>query len=176
MKVYEISPIIKYSPFFSLTYFSKFDFEVGNIVEVEINKKKVLGVVQNTESLKDAKRDLRNAKFQSKKIENQKVFYSFPEKCFSELQKTSILSGVSIGEVLNYIEFDGTPPLLGKERSGEISYFPDEFSAKVGGGVSGQKIFKILQTENLNKIIIKDFNFEKYINFQNPHLNKLEIF
>ena len=68
MKVYKISPILKYSPFFELTYVSKLDFEIGNILEIDFNKRKIFGIVIEVFNLKDAKVEIRKSDFFTKKI------------------------------------------------------------------------------------------------------------
>jgi hypothetical protein len=71
MKVYKVSPIVKYSPFFSLTYVSRLNFVCGEVVPINFNNKEVLAVVLEVLSLKDAKVEIRKGEFKTKKIEKE---------------------------------------------------------------------------------------------------------
>ena len=103
MRVYRVSPILQYSPFYRLTYFSKLDFTAGNICEIDFNKRKVLAVVVEVLEMNDAKVEIRSGNFKTKKIEN-KLYKSeeerFTKKQFKLIEEFADKFLVSVGEVV----------------------------------------------------------------------------
>lgn len=152
MKVYKISPILKYSPFFELTYVSKFDFKAGEIVGIDFNNKKIFGVVLEKYDLKDAKVEIRKAGFQTKKIEErgENGGAIFTPKQFKALCGFSKKYAIPLGEVIFFL-------------------FGDTVNMK-------KNVFEKIFTFEKDKIIVKDFSFEKYLLLTNPHIPRLELF
>lgn len=194
MQVYKISPILKYSPFFELTYISKFDFSPGEIIKIDFNNRELNGIVMEKFSLKDAKVEIRKSSFKTKKIENvfgeeerRENAKRFPSWLFETLKKFSADFGISVGELYYYIFLENiSPPAGGGARGGgsesQVAYFPDDLSYKIFKKqnkdlvcLKSSEIFLLLLAGKLSKITIKDFSFEKYINFQNPHISRLDL-
>ncbi len=193
MKVYKVSPIVKYSPFFTLTYVSKENFEVGNIVPINFNKREIFAVVLEVYNLKDARVEIRKADFQTKKIEKRlekEKENLLDRKLFEILKKFSEDFGVAVGELVWFMCGDTPDPRGSKElldpRGSGVIYFPDDLSLKVASGKKdkeklknvfrGRDIFKIiLEKNNFETLTIKDFNFDKYLDFQAPHISKLDL-
>lgn len=192
MKIYKIAPILSFSPFFTLTYVGSDEFEIGNLVPIDFNKREILGIVLEKFNLKDAKVEIRKADFKTKKIEkhlpeNQEHF--FPTKLLEVFFEFSKNFAIPVGEIIYFVygDFPGSfPPFLPlKEEkmrtvnTGNIlAYYPDDLSLKISeneNALKGADIFKIILAGNEDELIIKDFNFDKYINFQSPHISKLDL-
>lgn len=152
MRVYRVSPILQYSPFYRLTYFSKLDFEVGSICEIDFNKRKILAVVVEVLEMNDAKVEIRSGNFKTKKIENKlekKEEERFAKKQFKLIQEFADKFLVSVGEVV--FALDNLPK---------------------------QKKFKHLfnkEDKIVNEIEINDFDLEKYIQYQAPHISQIHL-
>lgn len=183
MKVYKVSPIIKYSPFFTLTYVSKEDFLAGDIVPINFNNREVLAIVEESLDLKDAKVEIRKADFQTKKIEKRidKKKEKFLDKnLFQVLQKFSEKFLIPMGEIV-YFLFGEDLDLLPSPGEGVLVAYPDDLSFKIDKKnnsevkTKGADIFINILTNKFETIIIKDFNFDKYLNFQAPHISKLDL-
>lgn len=185
MRVYKVSPIVKYSPFFKLTYVSKEDFSVGDIVLIDFNKREIFAVVLETYSLKDAKVEIRKADFQTKKIEKKlsETQENFLDKdLFKVLKDFSDKFLISVGELVYFIYGEDLAANPDPRGSGEnIEYFPDDLSLKAQKSkideniFRGNKIFKEIIHNKYETLTIKDFNFDKYLEFQAPHISKLDL-
>lgn len=193
MKVYRVSPIWQHSPqnmFSLLTYFSKLDFEIGNICEVDFNKRKILSVVVEVLNLNDAKIEIRKGNFTTKKIEknlDKNVEEFFNKRQFNLLKDFSEKFNLPVGEVvfaLNILNQDMQD--LQEFKKNKIpkilEIFPDNLSVKINGGIANKQIFKILEIlrrnnklKNLQEIIVNDFDYEKYIQYQEPYINQIEL-
>lgn len=185
MRVYKVSPILKYSPFFSLTYVSKENFEIGDILPINFNNREIFAAVLQSFSLKDAKVEIRKADFRTKKIEKRssKMTEKFLHKNFSDLfkilQNFSKTNTVSVGELVWFL-FEDKFILQNFSEDFEdiITYYPDQLSLKLNKSKSnfcGNKIFKEILEKKFQTLIIKDFNFDKYLDFQSPHIPKLDL-
>lgn len=159
MKIYKVSPIVKYSPFFELTYVSRFEFAKGDVVQIDFNRKKIYGVVLEKYDLKDAKVEIRKADFQTKKIESKDILKDnngsgkngvFSAQQFKSLFQFSQDWGIPLGEVIFY--------LFGEDVDTTVNVFT--------------KMFKFEDGE----IIIPDFSFEKYRLLNAPHISRLHLF
>jgi primosomal protein N' len=147
MRVYKISPILKYSPFFDLTYISSHDFEIGDIVEIDFNKRKIFGIALEAYNLKDAKVEIRKSDFFTKKIEKKledKDLKKFSKKQFETLRNFSLEFGLPLGEVIYYL-----------------------FGENID--IANNVFEKIFEKQS-------DFNFEKYFLLTNPHISRLHLF
>ncbi len=179
MKIYKVSPIIKYSPFFSLTYVSRLEFQIGNIVPINFNNREVLAVVTEKYSLKEAKVEIRKSDFKTKKIEGRvKEEKVFNKKEFEALEEHSKEFGIPVGEILHYIYGEDLKVPAKSKKEEDLIYFPDDLSLKVKKteeGVKGSEVFTRILQNKVKTITIKDFNFDKYLNFQAPHISKLDL-
>lgn len=152
MRVYRVSPIWKSSPFYRLTYFSKLDFSVGNICEIDFNKRKVLAVVVEVLSMTDAKVEIRSGNFKTKKIENKldkNKEERFNKKQFKLIEEFADKFLLSVGEVVFALDN------LSKQNKFK------KFFNKEG---------KIL-----DEIVVEDFDLEKYIQYQAPHVSQIHL-
>lgn len=195
MRVYRVSPILKYSPFYRLTYFSRLDFSVGNICEIDFNKKKIQAVIVEVLEMNDAKVEIRSGNFKTKKIEvklEEDIENFFTPKQFSEIQNFADKFLLSIGEVIYAIFGDRVQGVVDRVKKGKksvgkyeeiksIEVGPDRIGQK-SGRVSGKQIFETLENlrkqnklENLQEIIINDFDLEKYIQYQVPHISQIHL-
>lgn len=152
MRVYRVSPILQYSPFYRLTYFSKLDFEVGNICEIDFNKRKILSVVVEVLEMNDAKVEIRSGNFKTKKIEkklDKNEEERFTKKQFKLIQEFADRFLVSVGEVVFALDN------LHKQK----------------------KFKKFFNKEGriLDEIVVEDFDLEKYIQYQAPHISQIHL-
>jgi hypothetical protein len=181
MKIYKVSPILKYSPFFALTYVSKEEFGIGDLVPIDFNNRKIRAVVLQAYNLKDAKVEIRKADFQTKKIETR--FAKKEEKLLSKKELQMLLNFshqflIPVGELIYFIYGETSPLPSPGEGSGEVVYYPDDLSLKTEnkpGAVKGETIFTKILNQKISTLTIKDFNFDKYLNFQAPHISKLDL-
>jgi hypothetical protein len=164
MQVYKISPIVKYSPFFELTYISKHEFDPGNIVEIDFNNKKIKGIVLEKFSLKDAKVEIRKSSFKTKRIDSEEVEF-FPKNNFEIVKNFSKEFLIPVGELINFLESEKADI-----ESSTVTYFPDDLLYKLFKkknkdkvALKGAEVFSAL--DKIKKLIIKDFSFSKYITF-----------
>jgi DNA-directed RNA polymerase subunit RPC12/RpoP len=186
MKVYKVSPIVKYSPFFSLTYVSRLNFVCGEVVPINFNNKEVLAVVLEVLSLKDAKVEIRKGEFKTKKIEKEVDLWlenpagkTFFKKVFPALLSFSKDFFVPVGELIYFIYGEKCEAFSSHSELKELSIYPDNLSQKVrqnkAHSASGVEILRKVITSQVDNLIIKDFNFDKYMNFQSPHISKLDL-
>lgn len=155
MRVYKVSPIISYSPFFSLTYISKVDFLVGDVVEVDFNRRSVKAVVLEVYDLKDVKVEIRKADFQTKKI--------LSEKAFRRENGEAIFTPESFASLKNFSEKFLIP-------LGEILFFL--FTESVD--LTNNPFLKTFEFKE-NTVTVEDFNFEKYTLLTNPKISRLHL-
>lgn len=198
MFIYTVSPILEYSPLFELNYFSKFSFEVGNVIEISIQNKKVKSIIIDKKDLKESKDKtlLRNASFQLKKIEDENIYGNVDIENFQKIQNFANENLVSFGEVL--YKFDGivkSQNLSGdilkdakilkcsnkdafeeylkylKKDEKSIYIFPDEISLK---------LFKNFLKKNFDAKKIKSFSIFKVFdfikNFKNIDIQNSNLF
>ncbi len=197
MKIYKVSPIVKYSPFFTLTYVSKEDFEIGNIVSINFNNREIFGIILEIFDLKDAKVEIRKADFQTKKIGiklEEKLEKFLDKNVFEILKNFSKENLISVGELIYFIFgdnlFDNSKNNNNTNIVSSINYYPDDLTFKVNKqkekdkkenilNLKGNEIFQYILENNLKNnfetLTIKDFNFDKYISFQAPHISKLDL-
>ncbi len=101
MFIYVVSPILEYSPLFELNYFSRFSFEIGNIIEISIQNKKIRAVIIDKKDLRESKdkTEVRKAGFQLKKIEDENIYGNVNENIFYKIDKFAKENLASFGEV-----------------------------------------------------------------------------
>jgi primosomal protein N' len=68
MNICYVAPLDTTKKLGILTYFSTLDTEKGDLVEIQINKRKLSAIILHVETAEDAKQDLRTSLFQIKKI------------------------------------------------------------------------------------------------------------
>jgi primosomal protein N' len=69
MKLLQVIPIARGISYEVLSYFTVKSVPVGSLVEIELRKKKVKGIVVSSEEAEDVKAKIRSAGFTIKKIE-----------------------------------------------------------------------------------------------------------
>jgi hypothetical protein len=198
MFIHTVSPILEYSPFFELNYFSKFSFEIGNVVEINLQNKKIRAIVIDKKDLKESKdkTNIRKAGFQLKKIEDENIYGNIENINFQKIKEFAKENLVSIGEVVyrfdgivkkhltqsieknkiklieksNSQSFEEYLDFIKKEES-SFFIFPDDIS---------YKLFKSFLKENLTTKNAKNINVLKISdfikNFSNCNLENSNIF
>ncbi len=108
MKLVEVSPISAKVQKDSLTYFSAKDISIGDVVEIEVRKKKYDALVVGVRDAKDLKQEIKTAIFGFKKIESVKGKTKFYKEFFIACDKTKRFFVGNLGQIVNYflpIEF-----------------------------------------------------------------------
>lgn len=108
MKLVEVSPISAKVQKDSLTYFSAKDISIGDVVEIEVRKKKYDALVVGVRDAKDLKQEIKTATFGFKKIESVKGKSKFYKEFFIACDKTKRFFVGNLGQIVNYflpIEF-----------------------------------------------------------------------
>lgn len=108
MKLVEVSPISAKVQKDSLTYFSAKDISIGDVVEIEVRKKKYDALVVGVRDAKDLKQEIKTATFGFKKIESVKGKTKFYKEFFIACDKTKRFFVGNLGQIVNYflpIEF-----------------------------------------------------------------------
>jgi primosomal protein N' len=128
------------------------DFEVGNICEIDFNKRKILSVVVEVLEMNDAKVEIRSGNFKTKKIEkklDKNEEERFTKKQFKLIQEFADRFLVSVGEVVFALDN------LHKQK----------------------KFKKFFNKEGriLDEIVVEDFDLEKYIQYQAPHISQIHL-
>jgi hypothetical protein len=68
MRVVTVALLADGIPYEELTYFAKDDVEAGDLVEINVKRRNVKGLVLHTETVEDEKQNIRQASFGLKKI------------------------------------------------------------------------------------------------------------
>ncbi len=137
MKVITVIPLSKVNFDEELTYFSSLPVAVGDVVEVSIRKKKLLGLVTGVNDARDSKIEIKNADFNLRKVESVKgksilnqdfllAATQFAE--YTNLGKNSVLSYI-LPSILkeNYDEFEEVAnSIQPKENSNNDNLKPEK--------------------------------------------------
>lgn len=101
MKLLKVFPIAKSIQKDSLTYFTGADVPVGSIIKVPLRKKTVSAIVISTEAVAEAKAEIKEAPFATKKIEKIKATTLFNGDFISTIEKAATYFATSAGSILN---------------------------------------------------------------------------
>jgi primosomal protein N' len=147
-------------------------------VPINFNNREIEAVVLESVSLKDAKVEIRKADFQTKKIEKRlgkEKEKSLDKKLLKILTVFSEEFIIPVGEIIHFLNI----PLARRGESQEsVTFYPDDLSLKIEkkeNAFRGRDMFLQILTNKIETLIIKDFNFSKYLNFQSPHISKLHL-
>ncbi len=103
MKVLQILPLKKQAFAEELTYFTKENIEVGDIVSITIKTKKSLGLVVSIENLLDLKSKIKNMNFNIKKIAEKKEISIFRKEFLEAVFLTSKYFIVNKNYMLSFL-------------------------------------------------------------------------
>jgi primosomal protein N' len=188
MYLYTVSLILEFAPVGDIVYFSKYLFEIGNVIEVDFGNRKVLGLILKKENLENQKGNLRNSSFALKKINESKIVFNIENYFLEKIEKFAKENSVFVGEVIykikNYLNFtnieknsnkieitvidDQQIKIFENIESLDLIIFADDLSLSVFKQNYDYKKYK-------NKIY-KLYDFIKSFSFQeNPQLKKVVI-
>ncbi len=103
MKLLKVFPIAKSIQKDSLSYFTGADVAVGSIIKVPIRKKIVPAIVISANEVADMKAEIKDAPFETRKIEKVKATTLFTPNFISAVEKSAHYFATSAGSVLNSI-------------------------------------------------------------------------
>lgn len=104
MYLLKIIPIAKGLPENYFTYFYNEKISLGGLVEIKIRNRKILGIVNELEELKEKKLDVKSSQFTIKKIERVVMDNFLSEEIFKSISGSASLLGVKESEILeNYL-------------------------------------------------------------------------
>lgn len=89
MRILQILPLKKQAFSEELTYFSKENIEVGDIVEITIKSKKILGLVIDSNDILEMKSQIKNMNFNLKKVAHKKEHSIFRKEFIEAVFDTS---------------------------------------------------------------------------------------
>ncbi|HZS42951.1 MAG TPA: primosomal protein N' [Candidatus Paceibacterota bacterium] len=101
MRLIEVIPISKGISYEVLSYFSAEDIPLGSMVEVELRKRKIKGLVVSSRDATEAKGEIRAADFTLKKIEKVEFNFFLSPAFIRTAQKTANYFAGTTGAVLN---------------------------------------------------------------------------
>jgi primosomal protein N' len=179
MKCIQVLPILKHTFSEELTYWTTHDFQIGDLIQVELNHRNIYAVVSSIVSLSEAKEFIKSRDFKIKKIETYtKVdFFSsaFIKACLevskhyvrsfgevlSEYIPKKVLEGIGEREVITKTE-----RLVSKNKTSPSPlYIQKQFSERI------EYIKELQNTYTHICIIVPTDAYKKHIQL---HLNDLE--
>jgi primosomal protein N' len=190
MYIYVVSPILEVSPFGELSYFSKYSFEKGDIIEINFNNKKInAAVVEKKDLLRSTdKSDIRKATFQLKKIENENIFGKIKKDIFGKIEKFAEENIASFGEVFYHInDIHFNLKSVKQNTQEKLCIYPDELSFKLakknkekneaGNIYKISDFIKNIYKYNLEncEIYLHGFSFVNYSSHQKPFINYFKL-
>lgn len=125
MYVISVAPITEGIPRDELTYFSKNEVDIGDLVEVEIRKRKIKALVIRTSDVKNEKQNLRQADFGIKKISRVILKNYITKNLLEALSLSSSLNLVPLGQFID--DFIPSRLLHGKTIQFKQSVFQNDF-------------------------------------------------
>lgn len=102
MKLVEVSPISSKIQKDSLTYFSAKEISIGDIVEIEVRKKKYDALVVDVREVKNLKQEIKTATFGFKKIESVRGKSKFYKEFFNACEETKEFFVGNLGQIAAY--------------------------------------------------------------------------
>ncbi len=101
MHCIQVLPILKHTFSEELTYWTSLDFQVGDLIQVELNHRKIYAVVSSIVSLSEAKEFIKSRDFAIKKIHTYTKVDFFSAAFIRAVLQTSTYYVRSFGEVLS---------------------------------------------------------------------------
>ena len=107
MKLVEVVPLTTVKTLARLTYFSNLPLNLGDLVTVEINKRKVFGVVSLLEDAADRKQEIRNVEFSLKKVNSVTIPNFIDEQIVLAMRDAASFAGTNLSTFLSlYLPID----------------------------------------------------------------------
>ena len=107
MKLVEVVPLTTVKTIARLTYFSNLPLNLGDLVTVEINKRKVFGVVSLLEDAADRKQEIRNVEFSLKKVDSVTIPNLIDEQIVLAMRDAASFAGTNLSTFLSlYLPID----------------------------------------------------------------------
>lgn len=101
MKCVQVLPILKHTFSEELTYWTTHDFEIGDLIQIQLNHRNIYAVVSSIISLSEAKEFIKSRDFKIKKIETYTKVAFFSNAFIQACLHTSRYYVRSFGEVLS---------------------------------------------------------------------------
>jgi len=108
-----VIPIRKGLPLEELTYISKYDFAIGDIVVCPFRSSSILGLLIEKKSILDAKSDIRKSAYEIKKIETKESYSFLSEADIEVFKKTSDEYIIPFSDILSFF----IPPFLFEDKT-----------------------------------------------------------
>ncbi len=103
MKLLKVFPIAKGVNKESLSYFTGSDIKTGSIVKVPLRKKTVSAIVISSEDIADVKAEIKNADYETRKVEKIKSTSLLTTEFMDSVSKSSLYFATTPGSILNSI-------------------------------------------------------------------------
>jgi SepF-like predicted cell division protein (DUF552 family) len=101
MNLITVIPIISIKKLGILSYFSSLDLNIGDMVEININNRKLEAVVLKIEDLKNAKQEIRSQDFSIKKITNIIQKKAIDQKVLKSIESAAFAIGTNVATILD---------------------------------------------------------------------------
>jgi primosomal protein N' (replication factor Y) len=101
MKLLKVFPIAKGINKESLSYFTGSDIAIGSVVKVPIRKKTVPAIVVSAEDVSDVKAEIKNAEYETRKVEKIKSSTLLSPEFMSAVSKSALYFATTAGSILN---------------------------------------------------------------------------
>lgn len=101
MKLLTVIPIKKGLNVDTLSYFTGSEVEIGSVIRVPVRKKVVPAIVINRAEVTDVKAEIKNAHYETKKIEKIKSAPLFQPKFIEAVHEASTYFATTPGQILN---------------------------------------------------------------------------
>lgn len=173
MKLVEVSPISSKVQKDSLTYFSAKEISIGDVVEIEVRKKKYDALVVDVRDAKDLKQEIKTATFGFKKIDSVKSGSNFYPEFFKVCQETKKFFVGNLGQIAAYFipteflkEYENLP--RPKKRTVGSSVFhiaPTVLAVDNLAKTLGNKIFVLHGKQSKKKLIT---TYKEILNSEKP--------
>ncbi len=101
MKLLSVIPISRGINKENLTYFTSSDIAVGSVVKIPLRKKIISGIVVSAEDVAEAKAEIKNASFETRKVEKIKSSSLLSTEFMSAIAETATYFTSTSGGILN---------------------------------------------------------------------------
>jgi primosomal protein N' (replication factor Y) len=103
MKLLSVIPIVKGINKESLSYFTASEITVGSIVKVPLRKKTISAIVISAEDIADVKAEIKNAPFETRKVEKIKSSPLLSSEFIKTVNESSLFFSATSGSILNSV-------------------------------------------------------------------------
>lgn len=101
MRLIHVIPIVKGINKESLSYFTASDISIGSIVKVPLRKKTANAIVIGSEDIIDAKAEIKNSSFETRKIDKIKSSFLFTEEFIETITESASYFATRTGNVIH---------------------------------------------------------------------------